>query len=102
MTRSTLGCPGWKAAGLGPLVAAAVIAALAREARAGSNPVFSIDVGSATGTPGQVLQIPVTLHFIGQPPSGISATSNKINYEASAPIVPGATGGRPACAAGAA
>jgi hypothetical protein len=102
MTRSTLRCLKWRAAGLGPLVAAAVIAALACEARAGSNPVFSIDVGSATGTPGQVLQIPVTLHFIGQPPSGISATSNEINYEASAPIVPGATGGRPACAVGAA
>ena len=75
-----------------------MIVAFACEVRAGTSPVISIDVGSATGMPGQVLQIPVTLRFITQPPAGVVATSNDINFEASAPIISAAVGNHPACA----
>ena len=59
-------------------------------------PVASINIGSATGTPGAVVHVDVTLDLLTMPLSVI-ATSNDFDFKPEAPVARG-TDGRPACA----
>lgn len=97
MTRSAALGQVLRARVLGSAAAAVITVASVSAAHAGSNPVVSIDIGSATGAPGQVVHVPVTLHFLTTPPASVIATSNDIIYEPSAPILPRALGQGPAC-----
>ncbi len=97
MTRWAVLWQALRAAGAGTAAALVTTIGCAPAARAGSISAISIEVGSVTGTPGQVIQVPVTLHFLVDPQVSVMSTSNTIAYR-SAPIIAGALGDRPACA----
>lgn len=63
-----------------------------------SEPVASINIGSATGAPNDLLEIAVTLDLLGAPPASVVGAVNQITFDPATPIVQGELGSGPACA----
>jgi len=60
-------------------------------------PVASIDIGSATGSPGTETTVEVTLRLLTTPPAEIAGVMNDITFDPLTPIAVAENGTRPDC-----